>query len=201
MAVKKTKSKAPRKTVKKTVKKASGIKAVKTATARKKMPAKPPQKKKPANVNTKAASKPQKPTNNFAEAFPQLKDMENMMKNQPFQFDQLAQDAANQSREGFEAFAKSGEIFAKGFESIMQTAASLTQDVAEKQATFMQTMMGAKTPNEFAEVQNKIAQENFDQFMTGATKISEMSVKVLSEASEPINEQMTKAMSKAKAAA
>ena len=118
------------------------------------------------------------------------------MTNQTFQFDQFTQDAAAQSRESVEAFVKSGEIFAKGFEGIMKTATSLVQDASEKQAAFARQLMGAKTLNEFAETQNKIAQENFDQFMAGATKISEMSVKVISEASEPLNTQATKAMEK-----
>ncbi|MCB9982779.1 MAG: phasin family protein [Rhodospirillales bacterium] len=119
------------------------------------------------------------------------------MTKQPFQFDQLAQDAANQSRESMEAFVKSGTIFAKGFEEIIKTAATLTQGAAEKQAEYTKQLMGSKTLNEYAEAQNKIAQSSFDQFMAGATKLSEMSVKVLNEASEPLNEQMTKTMAKA----
>ena len=117
-----------------------------------------------------------------------------------FQFDQFTQDAANQSRENVEAFVKSGTIFAKGFEDIIKTAASLTQTATERQAEYAKQLMGVKTLNEFAETQNKIAQSSFDQFMQGATQLSEMSVKLLSETSEPLNAQMSKAMKKAKAA-
>ena len=73
----------------------------------------------------------------------------------------------------------------------------MTQTAVEKQAEFTKQLMSSKTLNEYAEAQNKIAQANFDEFMAGATKLSEMSVKVLSEASEPLNSQMNKAVQQA----
>ncbi len=126
-----------------------------------------------------------------------LNDMERMMTKQNFQFDQIASEAANSSREGVEAFIKFGTIFAKGFEDIIRTAASLTQSSAEKQAEYAKQMMGAKTINEFATAQNKIAQASFDQMMANATKISEMSIKVINESIAPLNDQMVKGMNKA----
>ncbi len=117
------------------------------------------------------------------------------------QFDTYMKDANELSREGMDAFVKSSTLFAKGFEDFFQTSMSLAQGAAEKQTQFMKEAMSAKTLNEFTEVQNKIAQANFDDFMASATKLSELSVKVLSEASEPLNEQMTKSMNKATQAA
>lgn len=167
---------APKKTAEKTISKTPKIAAAKTAQAPSATPPSSLASLQPMNA---------------------LKKMEKIMTKQPFQFDQLAQDAANQSRESMEAFVKSGTIFAKGFEEIIKTAATLTQGAAEKQAEYTKQLMGSKTLNEYAEAQNKIAQSSFDQFMAGATKLSEMSVKVLNEASEPLNEQMTKTMAKA----
>jgi phasin family protein len=57
--------------------------------------------------------------------------------------------------------------------------------------------MSSKTLNEWAETQNKIAQANLDDMMSAATKLSEMSVKLLSESAEPISEQMGKSIRKA----
>jgi len=212
MAVKKTTKKSTKKTVirKKTTTGKAAVKPAKKRSAAKKSPVRTPVKKTASsttkrNVTTKAAVQKiaAKPTqdqfsaNIFAAAVPDFKEMEKIMTKQPFQFDQLTQEAANNSRESVEAFVKSGEIFAKGFENIIKTAASLTQTAAETQAEFAKTLMGSKTLNEYTEAQNKIAQANFDQFMSSATTLSEMSVKILSEASEPLNEQMTKAMQKA----
>ena len=116
------------------------------------------------------------------------------MTKQPFNFDNIAQEAANQSREGFEAFSRSGAIFAKGYEELLKTAAALTQSAVEQQAEYAKELMGSKSINDYADKQNKIAQANYEQFMETATKLSEMSVKVLSDASEPLNSQVAKAM-------
>jgi phasin family protein len=73
----------------------------------------------------------------------------------------------------------------------------LAQEAGEKSQTMAKTIMSCKTINEFADVQTKMAQASFDEFMTNATKISEKSVKLCSDAMEPINDQMGKAMKKA----
>lgn len=120
---------------------------------------------------------------------------------QNFKFDKFAQEAANASRENIEAVIKSGTIFAKGMESIIKTATEMSQSAAEKQAQYAKEIMASKTINEAAEAQNKIVQENFDEFMSGATKLSEMSVKLLNDSAEPINTQVSKAIEKASKAA
>jgi phasin family protein len=125
------------------------------------------------------------------------KAMETMMTQGKNQFEKLTQDANELGREGYEAFIKSGSIFAKGFEDIFKTTMEMAQEAAEKQSQFIKEAMSSKTLNEFTEVQNKIAQANFDDFMTGATKISELSVKVLTESSEPLNKQLSKSIKKA----
>lgn len=123
--------------------------------------------------------------------------MEKFMPKQNFEFDKYAQEAASASREGIEAFIKFQTTLTKGVEDIMRTAASLTQTAAEKQAEYTKQVMGAKTLNEFSAAQNKIAKASFDEFMAGATKLSEMSVKVLNASVAPLNDQMAKGMQKA----
>ncbi|MBX2834714.1 MAG: phasin family protein [Micavibrio sp.] len=152
------------------------------------------QKGSKASVNQKASAQISDVTNYF-------KQMETFMPQTNIKFDQIAQDAANSSREGVEAFIKSGTIFAKGFESWFKTAASLSQSAAEKQAQYAKELMSSKTLNEAAEKQNKIAQANFEEFVGNASKLSEMGVKLINDSIEPINSQMSKTMSKAKKAA
>ena len=113
------------------------------------------------------------------------------------QFDAFFKDTNAAGREGYDAFVKSSTIFAKGFEEIVKTSVALAQDAAEKQTQYIKDAMSSKTLNEFTEAQTKIAQANFDDFMAGATKISELSAKLLTEASEPINEQMAKSVKQA----
>lgn len=177
--------------------KADAPKAVKKAAPKKKVPAKPQTNPKA----TKAAGKsiPQKPK-------PQPKmETKTMPPKQTFpgteNFEQIAQDAATFQRESAEAMMQSGNIFFRGFEEMMRTATAMAQESAEKQANFMKEAMGARNVNDFAAIQNKIAQSNMDDMMAGATKLTELSVKVLSESAEPVSQQMTKAMNQTKKAA
>lgn len=150
--------------------------------------------------SSKSSSKPAGSASNILEGFfPQQNNeaMEKIMSQSKSQMDKMAQDASNFGREGFEAFMQSSTIFAKGFEEIARTAIALSQSAAEKQAQFLNKAMSSKTLNEWAETQNKIAQASLDDIMSAATKLSEMSVKLLSESAEPISEQMGKSIRKA----
>ena len=113
------------------------------------------------------------------------------------QFDKISQDAAAVGQAQMDALVKSTTIFTKGMEDIMKTCMEICQEAGEKSQTAAKTMMSCKTINEFADIQTKMAQASFDEFMTNATKISEKSVKLCTEAMEPINDQMGKAMRKA----
>jgi phasin family protein len=73
----------------------------------------------------------------------------------------------------------------------------ICQDAGEKSQAAAKSVMSCKTINEFADVQTKLAQASFDEFMTNATKISEKGVKLCTDAFEPINDQVGKAIKKA----
>ncbi len=113
------------------------------------------------------------------------------------QFDKLTNDASAFGREGYEAFNKSMSIFAKGFEEIVRASMSIAQSSAEKQGQLVKEALSTKSLNEWADIQNRIAQTSFDDVIAAATKLSEMSVKVLTQGSEPINSSFTKGMKKA----
>ena len=205
--VKPVAAKAPAKPVKKSVaKKTKAKKRSAKKAAPKKVTSKKSATKKPAAAKKKAvrapklitASKPQTPT--FAGST-SSKAMEKMMTKTKTQFDGYMKETNDTNRESYDAFVKSSTLFAKGFEDIFKVSMSLAQSAAEKQKQFMKEAMGSKTLNEFTEVQNKMTQANFDDFMSGATKISELSVKLLSESAEPMNEQMSKSMNKVAKAA
>ena len=119
-----------------------------------------------------------------------------MTKSAP-QYDQMMKEVTEFSTKYSDACTKSGSIFMKGLEDIMGTMVSIAQTSAEKQAEFMKEAMASKTVNEFAEVQSKIAQTSFDDFMSGATKISEISVKIITDSAEPVNAQIMKVAQKA----
>lgn len=123
--------------------------------------------------------------------------MEMMMTKNKEQIEKMSNEAAAFGKESMDAWMKSGNVFMKGYEDMMKTCMSLAQKSAEKNGEAFKTLLACKTVSEYAEVQNRLAQQGFDDFMTGATKISELGIKLASEGFAPINDQVTKTMKKA----
>ncbi len=119
------------------------------------------------------------------------------MTKSPYQFDKMTQDVSQMGQAQMEAAVKSSTVFFKGMEDIMKTCMGLCQESAEKASESAKELMGCKTLNEFTEAQSKVAQASFDDFMSSATKLSEMSVKVCTEAAEPLNSQLGQTIKKA----
>ncbi|MDB5491950.1 MAG: phasin family domain protein [Micavibrio sp.] len=112
-------------------------------------------------------------------------------------FEKLTSDAAASSKEHMDAFVQSGTLLTKGSEELMKTYFGLMQNSAEKSAEAVKALMACKTLNELTETQNKLAQDSFETYMTGVTKLSELTVKLANSSLEPINAQFTKSMKKA----
>lgn len=139
-------------------------------------------------------------TQNFTPAtrdFAGFDSMESMMNTYKDQYEKMTNDASASAKEAMDSLMASGTTFAKGAEKIMKTLADLAQTSGQRNAEAVKALMATRTLNEYAEAQNKLAQDNFDEAMSAATKLSEMAIKLYSEAIEPINGQMTKAMTSA----
>ena len=204
MAAKKT-TKANTSNAKAASKKVRASKPVNEVKVKSKTPTKPktPATAKPKTVADKAKSAAKTSKEYTASPKPKTvtQPMEDIMTKSTSQIDKAIQDAQATGKESFDALAKSYSIFVKGCESIARTSIEICQTTAEKQATYAKEAMSCKTINEFADVQNKIAQTNFDDFMSSITKISEISSKVLTESAEPINDQVGKVAKKVSDAA
>ena len=111
--------------------------------------------------------------------------------------DQLIKNSTEFSSQYSDACTKSSSILMKGLEDIVETATTLIQSSTEKQTKYMKQAMSSKNINDLADIQGKMFQENLDDLMSGLTKISEMSIKVLSDSSEPLNAELNKAVKKA----
>lgn len=133
---------------------------------------------------------------NFNQSVPNLngafESMESMMTNYKDQYE----TATAAVQQNIEACIKTSTTFAKGAEQLIKTVSELAQESTQRNSEAVKSLMATRTLNEFAEAQNKLAQSNFDEAMSAATKLSEMTIKLYTEAFEPINGQMTKAMKK-----
>ncbi len=134
-------------------------------------------------------------------SFEGFETMETTMNNFKNQYEKMSGDASSSVRESVENLTKSSATFTKGAEQMMKTLSEVVQESAQRNAEAMKSMMAVRTLNEFAEAQNKLAQQNFDDMMSVMTKMSEMTIKLCTEAFEPINSQMTKTMNSAMSAA
>lgn len=110
-------------------------------------------------------------------------------------------DIAALGKENVEAAITSGTIMAKGFEILGKEIASFAQQSVEGNVAATTAIFGAKSLNEFVDLQNDYARKNFDQFVAESTKLTELSVKVANEALAPIQarvnlavEQLTKSV-------
>lgn len=99
-------------------------------------------------------------------------------------------------KQSTDAFMQSGSIFAKGMEAMMKACVESAKTGGEKSAEMVQSLTSCKSATEFAETQNRIFQESLEDVMAATTRISEMSVKMMMDAFEPLNKQMTEAMNK-----
>lgn len=112
-------------------------------------------------------------------------------------FDTFSQEASVFGRDATEAVSKATAVYQKNLEAIIRACMSLTQDTIEKQTQYAKKALSSKTLNEFTELQSEAAQEGFNDFMAGATRVSEMCVRAASACFEPINDQFSKTMRKA----
>src|SRR3990167_3966617 len=115
--------------------------------------------------------------------------METTMTNFKNQYEKISSEATSSVRESVENLSKSSATFAKGAEQILKTIAEAAQGSSQRNTEAVKALMATRTLNEFAEA------------MSTMTKLSEMTIKLCSEAFEPINGQMTKAMTSAMSAA
>lgn len=160
-----------------------------------------------SSPNRYAFAMPAQPVQSFSRFFSQFPfnsqlntTMESIMTKSPLNFDQFVQQATEQSRQTVEAAVKSANIWANGVEQLMKTSMQFMQDSQTRQTEAFKTLMSCKTINELTEAQNQLAQRAYDDMITSATKMSEISAKVATDSLQPLNEQMSKTMKKASAA-
>ena len=105
-------------------------------------------------------------------------------------------DLATMNSQGVEAFVAAGNIWAKGFEDIGKAYFSFAQESAEGGAEIAKSIMKAKTFQDVIDIQTGFAKKRFDQMVAEGSKMSELSVKVATEAMEPLQKQFDASVSK-----
>lgn len=89
-------------------------------------------------------------------------------------------------QENTDAYLKFVSKYAKGLEEVRQSYFDYSRAAFEKSAEASKELLSAKTVGEFTEKQSKFAQNALNDFVTETTKLSEKTIKVTTEAAEPL---------------
>lgn len=100
------------------------------------------------------------------------------------------------SKENVDAAVAAGNAATKGFETIGGAVMALTRDTFEDGVAAGKAVMGARTYQEFVELQSGFAQASMQRFLDTTTRLGEMSVKLTSDAFEPVNARVSAAVEK-----
>jgi len=112
----------------------------------------------------------------------------NMMKNM--------EDMTSMNKEMFEAYVSCCTTWAKGCEQISKSMMATMQNAAQQYMQCCKSMLTAKTMKEAMDTQSDFVRSQMDTMMAEGTKMSEMCVKMASEAAEPVQSQWTTLTSK-----
>lgn len=98
----------------------------------------------------------------------------------------VADEVAAFNKSNVDAFIKSGSVFFKGLEELTRSVVGLTQSQVESGMTVAKALISAKTLTEFTDLQNAYAKTSFDVAISEATHLSELAIRVTTDAIEPI---------------
>ena len=109
---------------------------------------------------------------------------------------QQAEEMADLSKAGFEAWMKSTNIFMDGASNMFKAWSNYGNSARETQTSAMNEFMSCKTLQDMTETSTRVAQKSLEEAMSNATDLSEQTIKLCMDSLEPINDQITKGFQK-----
>lgn len=112
------------------------------------------------------------------------------------QYKRATSDASDMGRQGWEAVQQSFSVLTQGMEQWVQTCTTMVQDSGARNTEAMKELMACKSLSEVTEMQNRLAQDGFSEMMQNVAKLSEIGVRLATDAFEPMTSQMNNSMHK-----
>jgi phasin family protein len=135
-------------------------------------------------ATTKAAAK------SYEDAFEMTKEQVNKASENFFRgYD----DMATFGKDTVEAMFASSTLFAKGFEAMGREWMGYCQTSLDSNVDIAKQALACKTLQDVVDLQSGYAKTSFDKLMTEGTKLSEMGMKVASEATQPLQARVNRA--------
>lgn len=116
-------------------------------------------------------------------------------------FEALAANAAKIQQDRFEMVARASAIMAEHCQKMAEEAARMAQEATENHTSHLHRALEAQTLNAWAQLTRESMESSAAQFVSGATRLSEMGVAALAETAEPVAEHVRKTMERAGSAA
>lgn len=106
------------------------------------------------------------------------------------------EDFAAFGKDNFDAFVKANTIFVKGIEHFGKEMMSLTQANMKNAASLTQAIFSAKTLNDMVELNTELTTSSIEELAANSSKLSEIGMKLTTEALAPINARVNAAIEK-----
>ncbi len=100
-------------------------------------------------------------------------------------------DLSAMGKANIEASIAAGDAWLKGVEKVTGYAAKATQEMMNDGVQASQAILGAKNPQEAAQLQAEYFQRGWSRLLDESTKMSELSVQAASGMFEPLNAQIS----------
>ncbi len=96
------------------------------------------------------------------------------------------EDAVAYGKANVDAVMKANAIFVKGVQDLNKVLFGLAQETIEENVAASKKFLGCKTVQDAVEIQTALATSNYAKALKDSGKITDMSVKLAEEASQPI---------------
>jgi phasin family protein len=106
------------------------------------------------------------------------------------------EDFTTFGKDNFAAFVQANAVFTKGLEDFSKEVLSLTQASMENAATAAKAMFAVKTLKDAIELSTTLTKTNIEKLVANSSKLSELGMKVTTEALAPINARVNLAVEK-----
>lgn len=129
-----------------------------------------------------------KPTNGATETVEKMVSQSTEAMKDSFEKTMSSFDKFNAfSKENVEAVMQSANATTKGLEAINSEALAFSRQSVEDGVAAAKAIMGAKSVQEFVELNSEFSKSAFDQYVGQMTKLGDMFTSLAKDASEPLN--------------
>lgn len=111
-------------------------------------------------------------------------------------YENFSKETMSSLQEGTEAIAKAQTLALKGFEDYLKSLSDIAQKSADSQTNALKKLMECNSLNEMTQAQQSATQQIIDDTLVNASRLSELTVKLYTDAMEPINSHITKTYKK-----